>query len=98
MMHRSCSIRDPQPAAHGESGLDGPTLPEPTVQPINQHAVEFLHEIAVKHEKITIVALAPLNEHRGISEDLAGAEGKDRMYYAHGGKPQLGKYPPACRV
>ena len=29
---------------------------------------------------------------------LAGAEGKDRMYYAHGGKPQLGKYPPACRV
>ena len=51
---------DPQPAAHGESGLDGPTLPEPTVQPINQHAVEFLHEMAVKHEKITIVALAPL--------------------------------------
>ena len=38
------------------------------------------------------------DEHRGISEDLAGAEGKDRMYYAHGGKPQLGKYPSACRV
>lgn len=51
---------DPQPAAHGESGLDGPVLPEATVHPVKQHAVEFLRDMAMRHEKITIVALAPL--------------------------------------
>lgn len=55
---------DPQPAAHGESGLDGPVLPEAKVRPVAEHAVEFLHDVcsqaAAKGEKLTIVALAPL--------------------------------------
>jgi inosine-uridine nucleoside N-ribohydrolase len=29
---------------HGESGLDGPVLPEPTTEPVEQHAVDFLAE------------------------------------------------------
>jgi inosine-uridine nucleoside N-ribohydrolase len=29
---------------HGESGLDGPVLPEPTTRPVDQHAVDFLAE------------------------------------------------------
>ena len=30
--------------AHGETGLDGPALPMPRSQPLEQHAVDFLAE------------------------------------------------------
>lgn len=51
---------EPQPAAHGESGLDGPVLAEPTVLPVDKDAVEFLHDMISSVDKVTIVALAPL--------------------------------------
>jgi inosine-uridine nucleoside N-ribohydrolase len=39
-------VREPYVAAHvhGESGMDGPDLPDPQTRPIGQHAVEFLAE------------------------------------------------------
>lgn len=41
------------PDVHGESGLDGPTIPEPTVAILEQHAVDFLidrsHDVADLH-------------------------------------------------
>ena len=39
-------VRAPYVAAHvhGESGMDGPDLPDPTTQPVEQHAVDFLAE------------------------------------------------------
>jgi inosine-uridine nucleoside N-ribohydrolase len=39
-------LREPHVAAHvhGESGLDGPELPAATVEPVAQHAVEFIAE------------------------------------------------------
>ena len=39
-------IREPHVAAHvhGETGLDGPELPAATVEPVAQHAVEFIAE------------------------------------------------------
>lgn len=51
---------EPQRAAHGENGLAGPELPEPVIEPISLHAIEFMKEMALKHGKITLVALAPL--------------------------------------
>ncbi len=30
---------------HGESGLDGPDLPEPTTRPVDAHAVDLLAEL-----------------------------------------------------
>ena len=51
---------DIQPAAHGETGLAGPNLPEPKVSPISMHAIEWMKEMVLQHEKVTIVALAPL--------------------------------------
>lgn len=53
-------VKDPQPAAHGESGLDGPILSKPTIQPINKHAIEFMKECVEKYDDVIIVALAPL--------------------------------------
>ncbi|WP_020605974.1 pyrimidine-specific ribonucleoside hydrolase RihA [Spirosoma spitsbergense] len=46
---------------HGEMGLDGPSLPEPTHQPESQSAVEAIARILMDSpEKITIVPTGPL--------------------------------------
>ncbi len=52
--------KEPQPGAHGESGLDGPVLLEPVVKPINKHAIEFMRECIEKYDDVTIIAMAPL--------------------------------------
>lgn len=50
-----------QPEAHGESGMDGPHLPEAASRPVDLHAVEFLRKtLAESEEKVTLVTLAPL--------------------------------------
>jgi inosine-uridine nucleoside N-ribohydrolase len=42
---------------HGESGLEGPELPEPRTRPLEQHAVDFLAE---RVEGATLVPVGPL--------------------------------------
>ena len=42
---------------HGESGLEGPELPEPETSPVEQHAVDFLAERA---HGVTLVPVGPL--------------------------------------
>ena len=52
---------EPQPAAHGESGMDGPSLPEARTKADARHAVTFLHEEILRQDApVTIVALAPM--------------------------------------
>jgi inosine-uridine nucleoside N-ribohydrolase len=43
---------------HGESGLDGPELPEPSVRPVDAHAADFLAELI--EPGVVLVATAPL--------------------------------------
>jgi inosine-uridine nucleoside N-ribohydrolase len=52
-------LREPFVAAyvHGESGLEGPELPEPRTRPVAQHAVDFLAE---RVEGATLVPVGPL--------------------------------------
>ena len=46
---------------HGESGLDGPTLPAPTTAPVAQHAVDFIAEtVSTSSEPVTLVPTGPL--------------------------------------
>jgi pyrimidine-specific ribonucleoside hydrolase len=46
---------------HGESGLDGPALPEPQGAPVEQHAVDFLAErILGSARPVTLVPVGPL--------------------------------------
>ncbi len=51
---------EPQPLAHGESGMDGPVLPDPVSRPMPMHALEFMKQAVSEHDKVTVVALAPL--------------------------------------
>ncbi len=50
-----------QPLAHGESGMDGPLLPEAKSHPLAISAVEYLrHKLLNSTNKVTLVALGPL--------------------------------------
>src|SRR5262249_34564732 len=47
--------------AHGASGMDGPSLPDPTTKPLAQHAVDFIAEtVLASEEPITLVPTGPL--------------------------------------
>ena len=50
-----------EPGIHGESGMDGPNVPEPSIEPVAQHAVDLLIEMLM-HSKgdITLVPTGPL--------------------------------------
>lgn len=56
-------VRPARPAAniHGESGMDGPSVPEPTLAPVAQHAVDFIIELLLQSDgDITLVPTGPL--------------------------------------
>jgi inosine-uridine nucleoside N-ribohydrolase len=49
------------PDVHGESGMDGPDLPQPTASAQDEHAVEYLaREIRARDGKVTLVPTGPL--------------------------------------
>ena len=59
----SCPLAVPlvtAPQFHGETGLDGPVLPEPTHAPRNQHAVDFIVDTVMANDDVTIIATGPL--------------------------------------
>ena len=45
------------PNAHGKTGLDGATLPEPDRAPIGQHAVDFIIDTARRHQGELVLAV-----------------------------------------
>jgi inosine-uridine nucleoside N-ribohydrolase len=54
-------LRNVAAHVHGESGLDGPDLPEPSARPVDEHAVQFLaHRIREREGKLTLVPTGPL--------------------------------------
>jgi len=56
-------VREPQASAevHGDSGLDGPSLPPPSRKPGHEHAVDWIaRTILEAAEPVTLVATGPL--------------------------------------
>lgn len=45
---------------HGESGLDGPDLPNPTTPLDPRHAVDFIIDTVMAHDEVTLVPTGPL--------------------------------------
>jgi purine nucleosidase/pyrimidine-specific ribonucleoside hydrolase len=46
---------------HGDSGLDGPSFPEPAVDVVPEHAVDLMHKVLMEHpEPVTLVPTGPL--------------------------------------
>ena len=79
---------------HGESGLDGPELPEPTTRPVEAHAADFLAEliepgvVLVPTGPLTNVALL-LQRHPDVRDRL------DRIVWM-GGSIAEGNVTPAA--
>jgi len=55
-------VQPPSYAAsvHGESGLDGPVLPEPTTPVHTAHAVDFIIETALSTPQVSLVPIGPM--------------------------------------
>ncbi len=52
--------RDVAAHVHGESGLDGPDLPQPSHRPRSEHAVEYLAGLFRQSDRPVLVATGPL--------------------------------------
>ncbi len=56
-----CREPEPQPDAHGESGLDGPVLPPAVSKTTGLHGVRFMEKILLEQtESVTLLATGPL--------------------------------------
>jgi inosine-uridine nucleoside N-ribohydrolase len=86
-------LRDPFVAAyvHGETGLDGPDLPPPRREPLEQHAVDFLAE---RVAGTTLVAIGPLTNVALMLARYPAAR-PDRLVIM-GGSIALGNVTPAA--
>jgi pyrimidine-specific ribonucleoside hydrolase len=80
---------------HGESGLDGPVLPDPTTEPASDDATAFLStRIRESDERVTLVATGPLTN---LARYLAahGTGGIERVVLM-GGAIAEGNFTPAA--
>lgn len=48
------------PQFHGESGMDGPVLPDPLIKAQTKHAVDFIVDTVMSTDDVTLIATAPL--------------------------------------
>jgi inosine-uridine nucleoside N-ribohydrolase len=59
---------------HGESGLDGPSLPPATGTPLGEHAVDFLERtVAASERPVTLIPTGPLTNVALLLERTGGA-------------------------
>jgi purine nucleosidase len=48
------------PMFHGESGLDGPVLPDPKIKAQEKHGVDFIVDTVMSTDDVTLIATGPL--------------------------------------
>ncbi|NRB29415.1 MAG: nucleoside hydrolase [Rhizobiaceae bacterium] len=84
---------------HGKTGLDGPTLPEPTMPLQDQHAVDFIVETVLDRDagEVTLCALGPLtNVAQALEKEPAIAERLAEIVLMGGGFFEGGNITPAA--
>ncbi|MFI5619527.1 nucleoside hydrolase [Streptomyces sp. NPDC051567] len=82
---------------HGESGLDGPEFPEPTVGVVPEHAVELLHRIITEHpEPVTLVPTGPLTNIALLLTRYPDCAPRIREIVLMGGSTERGNRTPAA--
>lgn len=91
-------VRDERnaPEVHGKSGLDGPNLPDPTVEILDQHAVDFIIDRSHDVPDLHLIPVGPLT-------NIASALIKDRTLPSRikqislmGGSLTFGNVTPAA--
>lgn len=85
------------PSVHGESGLDGPVLPEPARKPVAQDACALMAEVLEANaEPVTIVSTGPLTNVASLLLLYPHLKPRIRGIYLMGGGIAFGNWTPAA--
>jgi len=85
------------PNIHGESGLDGPSIPEPDIVPVPEHAVDLLIDLLMNSDgDITIVPTGPLTNVATAMRREPAILPKIKAISLMGGAIGLGNTTPAA--
>lgn len=76
---------EPQPVAHGESGMDGPVLKDATSRIEDKDAITYLKETLENNEKVSLVCLAPLTNIGYLLKEYPHLKDKIECIYLMGG-------------
>ena len=84
------------PMFHGETGLDGPVLPDPVHAPREMHAVDFIVDTVMNTDDVTIIATGPLtNIAAALNREPRIAERVSEICIM-GGSVTFGNWTPAA--
>ena len=92
-------IGDPiiAPTVHGESGLDGPALPEPAYVPVEMDAAELMAKILEESdEPVTLIPTGPLTNVAALLMTHPELKDKIAHIYLMGGGIDFGNWTPAA--
>ena len=81
---------------HGESGLDGPDLPDPTTKPAEGHAIEFIATTVEEHDGVVLVPVGPLTNIGLLFARYPGIEDRIARIVLMGGAIAEGNVTPAA--
>jgi len=85
------------PDIHGESGMDGPHIPEPTIELARQHAVDLLIDLLMGSDgDITLVPTGPLTNIAAAIRQQPAIIPKIQAISLMGGAMGLGNVTPAA--
>jgi len=86
-----------QPDAHGESGMDGPLLPQATVKLTGTDAVQWMMQTIVEsHQKVTIVATGPLTNVATLLQKYPQVKNNIEQISIMGGSIYSGNITPSA--
>ncbi|SDY23659.1 pyrimidine-specific ribonucleoside hydrolase RihA [Tindallia californiensis] len=85
------------PEVHGESGLEGPYLPEPTFKPYGKGAIELMEEIIMtSKDKIVLVPTGPLTNIATLLLTVPNVKDRIERISLMGGSAVGGNWTPAA--
>jgi pyrimidine-specific ribonucleoside hydrolase len=84
------------PNFHGETGLDGPVVPEPMIKPHSKHGVDFIIDTVMSTDDVTLVATGPLTNIAAAIHREPRIVERVRELSIMGGSVTFGNWTPAA--
>jgi inosine-uridine nucleoside N-ribohydrolase len=81
---------------HGESGLDGPDLPDPATKPAEGHAIDFIAKTVEETDGVVLVPVGPLTNIALLLARYPGIEDRIARIVLMGGAIAEGNVTPAA--
>jgi inosine-uridine nucleoside N-ribohydrolase len=81
---------------HGESGLDGPDLPDPKTEARKAHAIDFIARKVEEHDGVVLVPVGPLTNIALLLAKYPGIQSRIARIVLMGGSIAEGNVTPAA--